>query len=206
MKKIKLIIILFLVVTLGLVLMILLNPINHKGKIKVSIIIAPKDANIIIDGKRAKSGTNYLLPGKYKVTASRQHFTSIKITIDVSQTSSVFPIELAANDSTGQILVKEQYADFIDVEGYASREHDQQVSAAVQSYPIINNLPIDATPNYRIDYGISKKYPDNSSKVALYVSANSSFYRQTALYVIYSLGYDPSDYEIIFQPLDLSNL
>jgi hypothetical protein len=111
-----------------------------------------------------------------------------------------------ASDTAGDQYRLTHQQEFIDVEGVASAESETNSKNIATNNPIISQLPIDATPNYRVDYGVSKKYPNDPSKIALYISADSDFYRHVALSAIYLAGYDPSDYEIIFQPMDLSNL
>ena len=56
------------------------------------------------------------------------------------------------------------------------------------------------SPLYKIGQGISKKNPSELS-VAIYIASNNPTDKLSALQEIYNLGYDPSDYEIIFEGL-----
>jgi hypothetical protein len=85
--------------------------------------------------------------------------------------------------------------------GEASLKFNNDSEAAIEAYPIIAELPIDRTPLFRIDYGVSKKYPKNSKKIALYISSDSPDDQLSAIKYIYEMGYDPSDYEILFKDL-----
>ena len=67
--------------------------------------------------------------------------------------------------------------------------------------PITNVLPIDVSPQYKIEYGRSKKYPNDYSKGAIHIRSASTRDKNDAVEMIYDAGYDPSDYELIFEPM-----
>lgn len=100
---------------------------------------------------------------------------------------------------------KTAYVPFSELPTSVQKESVAKTDAYENTYPITKNLPLDISPEYRIDYGTSIKYPNDPSKIALYISANSSLNKHAALQAIYLFGYDPSDYEIIFQPLETNN-
>jgi hypothetical protein len=174
------------------------------GKHVVDIRVAPSDAKIVLDGKKNISNSQQKISsGKHTVRVTRDGFDSVDKTFTTSDSEVVIvAIGLVANNKEGSEYVNNHPEEFRLLEEAANKAYDQGAEKLTEDYPIIEQLPIDSTPRYRIDYGVSKKYPDDPSKIALYISANSSFYRRVALDVIYLAGFDPSDYEIIFQPLE----
>ncbi len=85
--------------------------------------------------------------------------------------------------------------------GESSLKFNQDSQSAIAAYPIIANLPKDMSPVFRIDYGVSLKYPKYSKKIALYISSDRPDNKLSAIEYIYKMGYDPSEYEIIFKGL-----
>jgi len=63
-------------------------------------------------------------------------------------------------------------------------------------------FPIDVSPQYKILYGRSLKYPNDLSKGAIYIYSSSVQNKHDALQMIYDIGYDPSDYEIVFKEIE----
>jgi hypothetical protein len=68
-----------------------------------------------------------------------------------------------------------------------------------QHDPLISKLPLDVSPAFIIDYGASVKYPDDPTKIAIYIFSANPSNKHDAISSIYFLGYDPSDYEIVFK-------
>jgi|GEM_PF-4582924 len=71
-----------------------------------------------------------------------------------------------------------------------------------RQYPLLKKLPIDTLPLYKITGGQSKKYPNDKTKVAIYIISDSPADTQNALDYIRGLGFDPSDYEFVFQKIN----
>lgn len=100
---------------------------------------------------------------------------------------------------------KTKYVKYNQLPASTQKTSIDQTDAYEKTYPITNNLPLDISPEYKIEFGSSVKYPNDPSKIALYISSNSNKNTHAALQAIYLFGYDPSDYEIIFQPLEVSS-
>lgn len=99
------------------------------------------------------------------------------------------------------LIFSQNKNDTIKNEGEASLKFNKDSQEATKAYPIITDLPQDISPIFRIDYGVSKRYPNDPTKIALYISYDNVADKISALDYIYRMGYDPSDYEIIFESL-----
>lgn len=187
-------------VTLGFIFVV-----NSKTKdgAEVIIRIAPADATIVVDSTlKAKNGSNRMQPGKHNIAFSRVGFIGDEIQFVVTKEGpNVIVMGLTPNSEEGNKYVEDNQKEFIENDGYGSEEATRKGKLSAETYPLINKLPLDVTPQYRIDFGISKKYPDDSSKIAIYISSASLIDKSDAIQMIYDIGYDPSDYEIIFRPL-----
>ena len=89
-------------------------------------------------------------------------------------------------------------------EAASGKAFDQQVSTSQKSSPIISVLPA-VDPEFRIDYGQSVLFPNQSGAIALYIKADTPDGRVQAVAWIRNNGFDPSDYEIIFTDLQGGN-
>jgi hypothetical protein len=210
MNRHKIIIISSLTLTIAVLIfssVTLVNYLNQVGKERINIIVAPSDAVLSLDSKPIKAGELYIEPGKHQLVVRRDNFNQKTVAVNTVKNKVVeVPVWLTPKDIVGENVVKKQQDAFLKVSGTASRQFYEGEEIMTKNNPIIQQLPVVVSPIFRIDYGISKKYPNDPSKIALYISANSALTRQNALYSIYTMRYDPSDYEIIFQPLDSSNL
>lgn len=65
------------------------------------------------------------------------------------------------------------------------------------------SLSVDMSPLYKIEQRQSRKYPNDPNKSAVYISSDKPTDKFAAIKYIYDLGYDPSDFEIVFkEPVD----
>jgi hypothetical protein len=178
--------------------------ITNAGKINITITVAPKDSTILLDGNQLGGSSALVTPGKHTLKVSHPDFKSFTYNFNTNNTSNI-PISLLASDNTGQDYASSHQQEFLGVEKVSSSQYNDNSTSLANNNPIVNQLPLDISPEYKIDYDASKKYPNDPQKIALYISANSSLSRHAAIQAIYTFGFDPSDYEIIFQPLGVSN-
>jgi hypothetical protein len=162
--------------------------------------VAPQDATIITSkGAHLKIGSNTLTKGSYTITISRPHFVSktLNFTIQSGQTTKEL-YGLAVGDAIGL----QYYTDHPDQKAIADGITGQQLDAigaqVAQSQPLVTKLPIENL-TWRLDAGQSKKYPNDPTKVAIYITIQDEAARQAALSWMTTNGYAPRDYEIIFQ-------
>ena len=166
-----------------------------------NILVAPGNSQIYLDGKKIKSGINQTEPGKHSIVVKHNDFTTHKSIVE-SKLNKIVPLPIGLEPSTAAgVAWKQKNGDeYTKLQAIGDQNFESESKAAVDQYPIISELPKDMSPLFRIDYGISKKYP-SSEKIALYVSSRNPVEKQNALSYIYGMGYDPSDYEIIFEGL-----
>jgi hypothetical protein len=189
----------FGIVLAGLLVILLLTipgAVQHHGKIRVLIQVAPADSEITINGVRSSSGEKYLKPGEYYIIASRQYFTEDRQHIKVVNT----PIEVDLLPEPSTQEAQKYLTLHPDVEtsreaigGKRTNLTGLQLEAGT---PIIKQLPYtDITGPFTIDYGPS---PTRKNGIFLIVSNSSPEGRVNALKWIRQQGYDPTNLEIRF--------
>lgn len=201
-KKIIILILVLIVVTVSVAVVVaLIN--KGSNKIETTVYVTPSDAKIVLDKSTSISnGKNYISAGNHTISASRSGFTSKKLDFIVQKNSvNIFTMILDTNSSVGTQYLNDHKDEITKLEAIGSQQYTSNSNLIGENYPFIKDLPIDISPLYRIDYGTSKKYPNDPTKIAIYVSAASPKDKQLALSTIYDKAYDPSDYEIIFESL-----
>lgn len=206
MNRRKLIKVVVVLLTLGALFFFLYKPANsflHKGEAELEIEVIPADSTITINGESVKAGTVFVNPGSHKVEVTKEGFLTESRSIEVFQdnTAKVY-ITLAADSADAQKFYRDNPKLQIKSEEYGSITADQIQSSISSNYPIIKQLPY-ISADFRVDYGVSQKFPDNPDKIALYITAPVADIRELALNWISLAGYNPADYEIIF--LDYTN-
>jgi hypothetical protein len=189
--------------SLLLILLFVLLPGKQKAT-NLTIGVAPKDSKIILDSSSyIKVGDNQLSSGEHILKFLHPGFKSIekKIFIDPSKLKKIY-VTLSPNSKEGQNYFDNNQEEFMEIEALGGQYFTENNRIVNEKYPIIKQLPIDSSPLFRIDYGVSKKYPNDSQKIAIYISSPNASGRQLALQTISDSGYDLSDYEIIFQGLE----
>lgn len=172
---------------------------NKKVTTGVNIVVVPADSKIILDGKTVSSGNNSTKPGKHTIEVMHDNFNNDKKTVSVSDNQvKLVAISLSSSNSDGKKWQDSHQSEYLELEATTYRETQQKRTNLANRYPLIKSLPKDLSPAYRIDYGISKKYPDDQDRIAIYVRYDNPTNKFAAIKTIYDLGYDPSDYEIIF--------
>lgn len=164
------------------------------------INIAPKDAKIILDDtKTINSGEIKLLPGIHSLKISRSGFADLekKFTIKKKTVLKLW-LYLDPSSEIGTTYLKNHKSEFQNIYDKEGEQIIKNTSALTVNYPIIKELPISMPPMFSINYDTSKKYPNDSEKIALYIQADTATGKNHALSYIYELGYDPADFEIIF--------
>lgn len=167
------------------------------ARVKISII--PSDATVLIDNKKVDtSKTLALKGGKHNLTAKKGGFKDYETSFEVkSGSSKSMEVRMAYNNYVGYQWLVDHPEQQYELEGRSSRYIQQQNVIMRNDNPIISRLPY-LDPQFRIDYGVSKKNPDTEGALAIYVQSYTPDGRQAALSWIKSQGYDVSTMEIIF--------
>lgn len=194
--------IIIILIAISLIIITSFLYLNKNVTTGVNIVIVPADSKILLDGKVVPSGKNSAKPGKHTIEVKRENFDSNKQTVDVlSGQIKLVKVGLSSNNSNGKKWQEEHQKEYLELENIGDSNIQQNSATILKKYPLIANLPQDMSPLFRIDYGISKKYPDDQTKIAIYISSNNPTDKFAAIKKIYNMGYDPSDYEIIFESL-----
>jgi hypothetical protein len=166
---------------------------------KLTTIVVPDDALMTINGKNAAINKKIgVTPGEYTVKVKRSGFKDQEQKLSIKKTDNKemrFFMEPSSPEGFNWLTNHPEQA--LKAESLTSKEFDEQSKRIVEKLPLIEELPfIDQF--WRVDYGVSEKYPDDSEAVALYVKYWSEQGKQDALDWIKFKGYDPEKLEIIF--------
>jgi hypothetical protein len=165
--------------------------------------LVPNDAVLLLDEKTViKEGTLYIPAGKHHIKASREGFKTVEQTFTTSETSSVKLIfSLIPNSDIGTTYLEEHPDEQTEREQISGEKYNQGVTNLIKNYPIVSMLPHNGE-GFSVNYGQSQLNPENSNKVALYIELRTLDYKNRALDWIRYSGYDPADYEIIYDVQD----
>lgn len=196
-RRIRLLVFGFGLLLLASIVYLLVAGSKHAAMAKVDIQVIPDDASVTLDGKGIKSGDKYIEPGTHEFTAAKSGFETTRLSITVKAKDKRDVILLPAPVSAE---AKKWLSDHPGIQRQREALEAKNIlyiqQAIKANYPIINDLPLD-TLHYQIDYGQSKKYPDDPTKIALFITA-SPVYRDMAMHWIKFKGYDPAKFEIIY--------
>jgi hypothetical protein len=204
-------------VNLLIIALCLAGYISGIGKDVVDVVVAPQDTTLILDDStNIKPGRIKLKTGTHTIKATRQDFddqTKEFTTIDGEE--NIIWFEMMPNNQAGIDYKSSHQPEFQKVYDLANGRVVKTTNQKTDDYPIIKYLPASTnTPiavygealelpysdeKYIINYGQSQKHPYDISKLALYITADHPAGKQSAIARIYSLGFDPSDYEIVFE-------
>lgn len=167
-----------------------------------NIVVVPSDSKVLMDGKPVGSGNVVAKPGKHSIEVSHKDFSTTKTEgLSIDNQIVTIPIGLNPNTDAGIKWKSDHNSEYLALDGLVSEQFNNESGVMAKTYPIVADLPKDISPIFRIDYGVSKRYPNDPTKIALYVSSDNPADKVAALKYIYVMGYDPSDYEIIFEGL-----
>jgi hypothetical protein len=187
-----------LVVGAGIFLLTLLL----RPQANIDIQASPEASQITVDGKNSKGGGQRLLPGTHTIAASFGGFSTEKQTVTVPKNGSIKVILLLEPSSEiGRTYLSNHQSEQQRRETLGGTEHNNTVSSLRTTYPILDLLPHSGR-GFSIDYGASQKTPDDPRTMALYITVPTLGTEQRALNWIRFSGYNPSDYEIIYQYQD----
>ncbi len=169
---------------------------NNTYSATISLVYAPASAAVTIDGKTTVSNKIQVKPGPHTVIIKKDGFAP--------NTSNI----TASKGQTTTVAVALRPSSAATANWYTNNPADQKINEAVgatnsaaasnqlqTSFPVASVLPLTG-PTYEIDYGAS---PDKSGQFAMFITYYSNTGKQDALNALTSLGYNPSNYEIIYK-------
>lgn len=175
---------------------ILLFSVGRSGKTPVDMVIFPEDAIATLDGEEVKSGTLYLEPGTYSVRAKREGFSDYSKTLVLEETPQTLPIILSPVTREALEFSKKNEEEFEKAYAKGQKAAAEQGKIFNDRNPIAKHLPYK-TFFYSVGYRMDPSDPSGNS-IIIEIDASEG-YRQSALYRIRQLGYDPTDFTINFR-------
>lgn len=168
--------------------------ISRAGKVAITVSTVPRDSSISIDGQPSGSGTLWLKPGKYVFKAQKDGFKTREKTITVTdeKEQNVVALALSPESEQAKKWADEHAGEYKNNETYGAVEAQANGQYFRDNNPIVAHLPYN-DPYYQITYASEA---DNS--IVLTINTPSPRYRYFAIQKIRELGYDPSDFNIIF--------
>lgn len=168
---------------------------SRLGKIAVSVYAVPTDMRIeIAEGQVIEPGTTYLEPGAYRVKATREGFESYQGNLIVAEDNNpTLDLALLPESEEAKRFVQENQQLYLENEARGGELARQQGQVFEERNPITKLLPFH-DPYYSIGYLSS----DNTT-IKITISTPSPLYRYYATEKIRELGYDPTDFEIIYK-------
>ena len=196
-KNITVLVAIFLIILGGLIAW---HFITYK-KPNITLTVAPSVAIIKVDDKKQiKQGKLFLEPGKHQITITMSGFATQNITLTAPSTGeNSKTVILIPSSQEGYDWLTNHPKEAARREGLAGTAFTAQNVERSKKLPLIADLPhIDNF--YRVDYGVSKKNPKDSTAVAIYVTYYSDDGKQQAIDWLKFKGYTANTSEIIFQP------
>lgn len=168
--------------------------ISHIGKIPVVISAVPGDAKIMIGDKRYSEGTQWIVPGDYKMAASKDGFADIKrnVTVTDQKKQNVLAVSLVPKSDEAKRWAAEHNDEYKDNEQFGAIEAAMNGDYFSKLHPITTKLPY-TDPYYKIGY---VRHDDRT--ISLTIDTPSPRYRFYAIEKIRNLGFEPTDFTITF--------
>ncbi len=197
-KNRKVILIISAVIITGVIGYNIIVMISRIGKIPVTIMYAPFDAEVKINGKAYRNNQkHYLDPGDYQVEVSREHFQTMTLnyTLTSGTDENYFIGGLSPSDDEGYAISKEHSREFNLVESIGSIEAENEAKKLFESAPIAQYLPI----NFNM-YSISYSQNETGNFFIELILKGGIEYSPSAIATLYRINngdVDPAQYDIV---------
>lgn len=193
------------VVMVGIIALVIYSLIPRAS---ILFSVAPEEVRVTINGseRNIKSGDRVTVsPGETTVEVSRDEFNNYSevVTLENGDEYEVL-VALEAQTAAAEALLATDHSQLI-IQRIAGRDLKNGAEELRAAYPVLEVLPI-VDRFYKVIVCESKKHPDDKTKLALCVQLFELAARQSALAEIKRRGYNPSDYEVIFQDFTYKTL
>ena len=168
------------------------------SKVAVTVIKAPADAKVVIDGKPYNDDVAYLDPGSHSYIISRAEFKSVagEVTIQKDAAGQTITGVLTPISDLGQEIYQNNRKDFSLAESTAGDAAETRGQAEVDANPIISLLPYT---NLLFTIGYRADPSDTTGKSIILEIDASPTYRDAAVTQLSAWGYNPAEYKINFK-------
>lgn len=198
-----------LIITIGIVIAIgivgYIVYVSWQSRDKTATIdiqsIVPDDINITINGEKAASnGKIAVIPGTYTVAAKRSGFADKSQTVEAkAHETTTVRLLLDPINEEGYTWARNHPDAFREYEALQGKLFDETGARMTTKYPLVSHLPETRT-RWRVDYGQSVQHPNDPNAIAITITYGGfDEDKQNAIDWIKSLGFNPADYEIIYQ-------
>ena len=170
--------------------------IAYSGKTKVELSLVPNDAQLQINSKKASPGTQYLPPGTYTITASKDGYSEYKKTFIITNNETSIPISLIPQSSLAKADAEKNNDDYLKNEGIGGKQANIDGQRFRERNPIVEKLPY-RTLLYTIGYQGDTSDPSGMS-IIVTVDTNNGL-RADVVAQIERWGYDPTQLNIQFR-------
>ncbi len=172
---------------------------NRSFEASVMIEVAPGDSVITLDDKKIKPGSWRVNSGEHRVSFEREGFTAVTKKIIVDRGTYYVGEALVPSDTLHSDWYSTHPEDQKLAENISSHKFDSDNQQVLNNNPWLKDLPyINLEPYFQISYGDSQKYPNDSTKLAIYISANTEEAKKQALEWFSSRKIDTHNLEIIY--------
>ena len=202
MVKANRIVLLLVLLTLGGVVVFWL--LSRSPSTGIDLFVSPTNSSITLDGKSFSAGKKSVAPGKYALVVKHDSFltTTQEVVVKQGQLTKL-AVALDPDGIKGEQWLLDHPNEASLREKVMSPIVSEQANKLTKSMPIVTELPhIDNF--YRVDYGASKKYPNDKAKIALYVRYYTPDGRAQADEWLVFKGVSLDKTEVIY--LDMQNL
>lgn len=184
---------------LGFILLIIIwgvsTYIDRYGKIPVVVSVVPSNASVTFSGKDSSNGTHYLQAGTYDVSVHQDGFKTQtqKVIITEGKEQNVVAVSLIAESDEAKKWANSHQDDYQKNEIYGSIQANSDGKYFTNKNPITTKLPYN-DPYFTIGY-----IANSDQSITLTIITPSPRYRFYAIEQIRKLGYDPTDFKIVFK-------
>lgn len=184
---------------IGFILLIIIwgitTYVDRYGKIPVVVSVVPSNASVTFSGKGSGNGTHYMPAGTYDVSVSKDGFKTQtqKVIITEGKEQNIVAISLIAESDEAKNWADNHQDDYQKNEIYGSLQANSDGKYFTNKNPITTKLPFN-DPYFTIGY-----IANTDQSITLTVITPSPRYRFYAIEQIRKLGYDPTDFRIVFK-------
>ena len=170
--------------------------VSRSGKTPISLSVFPNDTTITVDNEVIKTGTVYFTPGTYQLEAEKEGYDTYTKTLIVEEEEQTVAIILTPDSEEAFEYGRSNEKEYLEVQAQGEIAAMERGKTFNEQNPIAKHLPYK-TFFYSIGYRMDQRDPSGNS-IIIEIDAPEG-YRQSAIYRIRQLGYDPTDFTINFR-------
>lgn len=173
----------------------------------LTILVAPSDATVLVNGKEYKNGTYEFAPGEITATIKKEGFESKTLSLNLEKNSDTRLYDFLIEKSGDFSYYRTNQADFeiLKLVSKNSDEAQKFISSYNDELALKDFLPITYSnnsfdPSNYINLSITYNTDECKQKpYCLLVYETFSGHLDLALSLLRQYGYNPSDYEIVYK-------